>query len=91
MNIPVKEISIAISVLIISILLPVFFAWWLFFPLSIIFIFYYDKPKAVLIAGFVLDLFYFSGGAGVRNYPLLTIFSLVLLVLSALFRDRFRF
>jgi hypothetical protein len=83
MNIPVKEISIAFLAFIISLVAPLILVWWLFFPLAIIFIFFYDKPKVVLTAGFLLDLFYF-------HYPIFTIFSLVLLILSSLFRDKFR-
>lgn len=69
--------------------IPLFTAWWMFFPLALGVAFFLSKPLEAIIAGFILDLVYFGGIE--RGWPWLTTFVVAIYVIKAIFRDKLRF
>jgi hypothetical protein len=63
------------------IFIPVIFSWWLFIPLALLAVFLARLPYEIILAGFILDSFYYFGN-GFLNQHLLTLFSIVLIILA---------
>lgn len=63
------------------IFVPVAFGWWLFIPLALLAVYLIKLPYEIILAGFLLDLFYYFGEGFWRGH-ILSIFSLVLIALA---------
>lgn len=65
------------------------FGWWLFIPLSIIYVFLVKLPYEIIILGLVFDSTYYFGGNFVSMYRM-TILSLLLIGLALFLNERIR-
>ena len=61
-------------------------AWWLFFPLAAIAIFYHKQIYASMLAGLVLDIMYFD-----QKFPILLCASFFIVLLFAILEDKLRY
>jgi hypothetical protein len=78
-----KEALVSFIIFLLLIIVPLLGAWWLYFPLAFLFIFFGSRSVGTLISAFILDLVYFS-------FPWLSFFVLIVLALNFAFRDKLR-
>ncbi len=70
-----------------TILLTVFFGWWLYIPLAILYAYLSKTPYELLVIGFMLDYLYYFGHGFVTSNRLV-IFSLVVVLVSVFMSDK---
>lgn len=68
------------------IIIPVIFSWWLFIPMTLLFVYLAKLPYEIILAGFLLDLVYYFGDGFITKH-LLTLFS-ILLIIAAFFLSK---
>jgi hypothetical protein len=65
----------------VTIFVPVVFSWWLFIPLALLSVYLVKLPFEIIVAGFILDFFYYFGNGFFATH-LLTLFSIALNILA---------
>lgn len=71
----------------IIIILPLIFSWWLFVPLTMLFVYLAKLPYEITVAGAILDVAY-NFGDSIIDQHLLLIFSVVLLILATFLNNK---
>lgn len=86
-------IKVSILVFIILVVFPISLAWWIFFPLAIVSVFLLKQVYPTIIAGFILDVFYFGGQYEyiLTTLPIFLSASLVVSVVFILLESKFRY
>lgn len=71
----------------ITILIPITFGWWLFVPMSILYIYLAKLPYELVVAGAILDsVYYFGENFMVKNQ--FTLFAVFLILVALFLKDK---
>jgi hypothetical protein len=67
---------------------PVIFGWWIFFPLALLSVIITKIPYEIILAGAILDLFFYFGD-GLFRQNILFVYSVALLAASVFVEKKF--
>lgn len=80
------KIILRIFIFILLVALPAMFAWWLYFPLAVVYVYKVKSPYEILLASSFLDRAFFSGSSFWNGHELF-FFSVLLLTAIMIFAN----